>query len=470
MEKGNIRLYNTPDRKKVEFVPIEEGKVKMYSCGPTVYDYAHLGHFRAYVFVDVLKRVLKFNGFDLKTVMNITDVGHLTSDADTGEDKIEKAAREEEKDAWEISEYYTKDFFESMGKLNVEKADIICKATEHIEQMIELIKKLEENGYTYRTSDGIYYDTSKFEKYADFANLNLDELKEGVRIDANPEKRNPSDFALWKFSPDDKERQMEWDSPWGKGFPGWHIECSAMSMHYLGNTFDIHTGGVEHIPIHHTNEIAQAEGATGEKFVNYWLHNEHLLIDGKKMSKSKKNFYNMEDIEAKGFDPMAIRYLFLTAHYRSRVNFSWDSLETAEKTLNKLRDHVLEWKNEVDSESDDELLERYEQEFIDAINDDLNTTIALSTVWKLTRDEDVSEKDKLELILKFDQVLGLGLKEFEPGEMKKLSDEVKELIEKRDEFRERGKYYEADEIRKMLDRKFGVIIEDTENGTKWKRK
>jgi len=466
-----IRLYNTPARKKQVFKSIRKNEARMYICGPTVYDYAHIGHFFAYVFVDVLRRVLKFNGFKLKDQMNITDVGHLTSDADTGEDKVEKAAREKKMDAWKLAKYYTKDFFDAMEKLNVQKINIITKATDHIDQMIKLVQKMEKRGFTYKTSDGIYYDTSKFSGYADFAGLNLKELKTGARVEENPEKKNPTDFALWKFSPVEVRRQMEWDSPWGRGFPGWHIECTAMSMAYLGETYDIHTGGVDHINVHHTNEIAQAYGATGKKkFVNYWLHNNHLMVDGQKMSKSKQNFYNMADIEAKGFDPLALRYLFLTAHYRTRLNFTWESLEAAERTLDTLREHMVEWKkSKSKKKSDKEKIEFYNTEFLKAVNNDLNTPRALSLVWKLVREKKVNDKDKLKMLLKFDEVLGLRLKGVKPAR-KKLSDEVKNLVKKREEFRKAGKYQEADVIRKRLDKEFGVLLEDTAKGTKWKFK
>jgi len=469
MENIPIKLYNTATKRKETFKPLHAGQVGIYSCGPTVYDYAHIGHYRAYIFVDTLKRVMAFNGLKVKSVMNITDVGHLTSDADTGEDKVERAAREKKMSAWDVAEYYTKDFFDAMKKLNVERPDIVCKATDHIKQMIELIQRLEKEGYTYRTSDGIYYDTSKFKHYTDFARLNLQQLKEGARVEPNPEKINPSDFALWKFSPTGAKRQMEWSSPWGVGFPGWHIECSAMSMYYLGETFDIHTGGIDHIPVHHTNEIAQSEAAIGKKFVHYWLHNEFLLVNGEKMSKSKQNFYRMADVEAKGFDPLALRYLFLTAHYRSKINFTWESLEAAERALNVLREHVLELKGKT-KKSEDKRIELYETKFLKAMNDDLNTPAALSTVWELVRDKDIGDKDKLELLLKFDEVLGLGLKDLKPKKEGDLSEEVKDLLKRREDLRKHGKYQEADEIRKKLDEEFGIVVEDVSGGTKWKFK
>ena len=290
-----IKIFDTYTRKKRKFVPIEKGKVGIYCCGPTVYNYAHIGNLRTYVFEDVLRRVLEYNGFEVKHVMNITDVGHLTSDADTGEDKIEVGARREGKSAWEIADFYTKAFFRDIERLNILKPKIVCKATDHINEMIELIKKLEEKNYTYRTSDGIYYDTSKFKEYGKLSGMNFkdlnEKLKAGARIEFNPEKKNITDFALWKFSPKDKKRQMEWNSPWGIGFPGWHIECSTMSMKYLGEHFDIHCGGIDHIPIHHTNEIAQSEAATGKKFVNYWVHGAFLVLSKNiKMAKSGENF------------------------------------------------------------------------------------------------------------------------------------------------------------------------------------
>jgi len=473
MEKIPIKLFNTATRSKQALQPLKPGYVSMYSCGPTVYDYAHLGHFRAYTFVDTLKRVLAANGLKLKTVMNITDVGHLTSDADTGEDKMEKAAAEKKMSAWELAAFYTKDFFDAMKKLNVQRPDIVCKATDHIPQMIELVKKLEMKGYTYKTSDGIYFDTSKFKCYADFARLNMQQLQEGARVEPNPEKRNPPDFALWKFSPAGAKRQMEWDSPWnGKGFPGWHIECSAMSMHYLGSTFDIHTGGIDHIPVHHTNEIAQSEAATGKPFVKFWLHNEFLMVYDEKMSKSKKNFYNMADIEAKGADPLALRYLFLTAHYRSKLNFTWESLADAQRALETLRGRVLEFKADKvkPKSSDAKKAKTYEKEFMQAVNNDLNTPIALAVMWNAVRDASLAGRTKHGLLMRFDEMLGLRLKDVRPARKEMPSAEVKKLIKLREDFRKQGKYDEADEVRKRLDSEFGVLIEDTAEGTKWKPK
>jgi len=472
MQRIPLKFFNTATRKKQAFRPLKAGRVSMYSCGPTVYDYPHIGNLRAYVFVDTLKRVLAANGLKVKAVMNITDVGHLTSDADTGEDKMEKAAAEKSMSAWELAEYYTKDFFDAMRKLNIAQPDIVCKATDHVPQMIALVKKLEKKGYTYRTSDGIYFDTSKFRRYAEFARLNTKQLQEGARVEPNPEKRNPTDFALWKFSPAGAKRQMEWKSPWSTGFPGWHIECSAMGMRYLGSTFDIHTGGIDHIPIHHTNEIAQSEAATGRPFVRFWMHNEFVMVDGAKMSKSKKNFFNMADIEAKGVDPLALRYLYLTAHYRSKMNFTWDSLADAERALGPLRDRVLELTaSKMKSKpADAKMAKAYEAEFMRAVNNDLNTPIALAVMWKAVRDPMLGSKAKRSLLIKFDEVLGLRLKEVRPERKEKMPGEVGRLIRMREDFRKQGKYQEADEIRKRLDSEFGVLIEDTVKGTKWKRK
>ncbi len=460
-------------RKKHIFKPLKPGLVRMYSCGPTVYDYAHLGHFRAYVFVDVLKRALKFNGFRVKHVMNITDVGHLTSDADTGEDKVEKKAREEKKSAWDIAVFYTKDFFEAMHKLNVQDADKICKATDHINDMIKFVKKIESNSYTYRTSDGIYFDTSKLSSYGKLAGLDkkkIEELKPGARIRFSKEKKNVTDFALWKFSPKGAKRQMEWKSPWGLGFPGWHIECSVMGIKYLGEKFDIHTGGIDHIAIHHTNEIAQSEAATGKNSANFWLHNNFVMVNGEKMSKSKRNFFTMKDIEGKGFDPLALRYLFLTTHYRSKVNFTWKSLNAAQRTLLTLHEHMLLLKKSGKTKTKKNRVESYKKEFLKALNDDLNTSEALKVLWKLIRQEkNISNRDKRKLILEFDKVLGLRLREVK-AEKIKLSTVAKKLIAEREKARKQKDFAKSDKIRKQLEKKFNIILEDTQKGVKWKKK
>ncbi|OYT43681.1 MAG: cysteine--tRNA ligase [Candidatus Aenigmarchaeota archaeon ex4484_56] len=455
-----LKLYNTLTRKKEIFKPLKDNIVGLYSCGPTVYSYAHIGHFRTYIFVDTLKRVLRYNNYRVKHVMNITDVGHLTSDADTGEDKLEKEARIEKKNVWEIAEYYTKDFFNAMEKLNVEKPDIVCKATEHIQDMLKFIEKIEEKGYTYRTSDGIYFDTSKLDDYGKLARLNIKGLEKGKRVEFK-EKRNVTDFALWKFSPKDKKRQMEWESKWGVGFPGWHIECSAMSMKYLGEVFDIHTGGVDHIPIHHTNERAQAKAVIGKEFVRYWLHNELVMVDGEKMSKSKRNFLNMEDIEKRGFDPISLRYLFLATHYRAKLNFTLDSLKGSENALNTLRYHMLLLQRPDNEKSNVEKIKEYKKQFLEFINNDLNTPKAISLMWKLIRDEkEINNEDKYNLILDFDRIFGLKLEEVKSL---KLPDEIVKLVEEREKARKNRDWKEADKIREVLKKK-GYLIDDTPDG------
>jgi len=378
-----LKLYNTLTRKKEIFRPIKNKRVGIYTCGPTVYSYQHIGNLRSYVFADTLKRVLLYNGYKVKHVMNVTDVGHLTSDADTGEDKIEKAAQKEHKTAKEITNYYWKIFRDDFKKLNIIEPSIWCKATEHIKEQIELIKKLEKNGYTYKTSDGIYFDTSKFKNYGELAQLKKQKLQAGKRIELG-EKKNITDFALWKFSPSTSsgqaKRQQEWDSPWGIGFPGWHIECSAMSMKYLGEHFDIHTGGIDHIPIHHTNEIAQNEGATGHKVVNFWIHGNFLTSKGEKVSKSTGGLFTISELEKMGFKPLAYKYLVFTAHYRAPLEFSLKNLQKARESYERLKNIINENKNKM-------VDVKHLKEFEKAINNDLDMPRALSIVWKMIRDK-----------------------------------------------------------------------------------
>lgn len=459
-----MRLYNYLARKVEEFVPIDPPNVGLYTCGPTVYDFTHIGHARTYVFADILKRTLEFNGYKVKHVVNITDVGHLTSDSDTGEDKMEAGAAREKKSVWEVAQFYTDDFFKMLEELNIEKPDIFCKATDHIDEMIKLIESLQEKGFTYKITDGIYFDSSKFPDYGRLTGNTFTKLQEGLKAGARVEvvvgKKHPTDFALWKFSPSGAKRQMEWDSPWGKGFPGWHIECSAMSMKYLGNHFDIHTGGVDHVPIHHTNEIAQSEAATGKKFVNFWVEGEHLAVDGEKMSKSLGNFIRVADIAGKGYDPLALRYLFLTAHYRSKLNFTWDSLKASQNALDNLQKTVVDW--------DEPYIgcAQYEQDFFAALGDDLDTPEALAVLWKMTKDDTQPTASRHKTLLLMDEVLGLGL-----GEVKKvgLTGEQKELLNKREKLRSEGKWDEADEMRKLLEEE-GILVEDTPQGPKTRRK
>ncbi|MGB9676902.1 MAG: cysteine--tRNA ligase [Candidatus Bathyarchaeales archaeon] len=473
-ETAEIWLFNTLTRRKEKFVPIEKGKVKMYCCGPTVYWYAHIGNFRTYIFEDLLRRVFEFNGYKVEHVMNITDVGHLTSDADTGEDKIEVGAKRERKTAWEIAEFYTKAFFEDAERLNILKPTIVCKATDHIQDMIALIKRIEENGYTYIIDTGVYFDTSKLRDYGiltgmDFERLN-ESLKAGARVEFNPQKRNITDFGLWLFSPKDKKRQMEWDSPWGVGFPGWHIECSAMSMKYLGENFDIHCGGIDHIPIHHTNEIAQAEAATGKRLANYWLHGAFLVF-GKslRMAKSAGEIITVKNLVEDGYDPLAFRYLCLTAHYRSELVFTWESLSAAQKALFTLREHMRRFKENSKGEGGvkgNVKADEYRRAFLEAVNDDLNMPKALTVVWKLVREEkDLSDGEKYGLLLEFDRVLALDLEKEEV--LEKLPEKAEILIQRREEARKAKDWATADRIREQL-RAMGVIVEDTPQGVKWR--
>jgi len=471
---AQLKLFNTLTRRKEKFLPLEKGKVKIYTCGPTVYWFAHIGNFRTFIFEDILRRVLEYNGYQVTHVMNITDVGHLTSDADTGEDRIEIGARRERKSAWEIADFYAKAFFRDAERLNLLRPTIVCKATDHIQDMIALVKKLEEKGFTYIIDDGVYFDTSKLKDYGKLTGMNFDRLNEtlkaGARVEFNPQKRNITDFALWKFSPKDQKRQMEWDSPWGRGFPGWHLECSAMSMKYLGETFDIHCGGIDHIQVHHTNEIAQSEAATGKEFVRYWLHAAFLVLGKKmRMGKSEGNIITIQDIVDKGFDPLAFRYLCLTAHYKSQLEFTWESLEAAQKALFTLREHVRRLRESLGKEAKESGKKKvFQKMFLEAINDDLDMPKALSVVWNLVRSEEpLSSKEKYELLLEFDKVLGLDLaKEIRIEEMPK---EIEELIRKREEARKKRDWETADEIRKKL-HEMGIILEDTPEGVRWRRR
>lgn len=471
---ADLYLINSLTRKKEKFVPINPPKVGMYTCGPTVYDFATIGNFRTYTAADILYRTLKFDGYEVDYIMNITDVGHLTGDnlgnADTGEDRMEKAAEKQGKSAWDIAKIYTEAFLSDYEKLNLEKPKNFVKATDHIEDQINLVKQLEQKGLTYKTSDGIYFDTQVFEektgkKYGELSTL--DKIKAGARVKENPEKKNPRDFALWKFSPKDVKRQMEWDSPWGIGFPGWHIECSAMSMKYLGESFDVHVGGEDLRQTHHPNEIAQSEGSTGKLFVKYWLHAAFLQVDSKRMSKSLGNFYTVSDVEKKGFDPLSLRYLYLTAHYRDSLNFTWDSLGAAQNTLENLRKQVQGLKQSESrktlSEEKNEKLEGFRNKFIEAINDDLNTPQAIAIMWEFLK-SNVPAYDKYDSLMTFDEILGLNLSLVVKKETE-IPDEIIELVNKREKLRKDGKFDEADEIRKEILAR-GFLVEDAPEGPK----
>jgi cysteinyl-tRNA synthetase len=449
-----LRLFDTYSRSLCEFQPIHKKFVGMYACGPTVYDYAHIGNLRTYIFEDVLKRVLILNGYTVKHVVNITDVGHLVSDADEGEDKMEKGSKRTGKTAWEIAEIYTKAFKNDIERLNIIEPTIWCKATDHIQEQIELIRCIEKNSYTYRTQDGVYFDTSKLKNYGYLARLDIEGLQAGSRIDIG-EKRNVTDFALWKFSPKDQKRQMEWSSPWGTGFPGWHIECSAMSAKYLGSVFDIHCGGEDHIPIHHTNEIAQSEACYGTKLANFWMHGYFLQIDAEKMSKSAGGFLRLQSLIDKGYDPIAYRYFCFTGHYRAKLNFTWDGLDGAEKSFDRLRSLVHDLGDSGNIDRD------YIQRFMDQVNDDLNMPRALAVVWELLK-SNLTNGTKKATILEFDRVFGLGLGEWKPP-IGEVPESIKILVERRQSARKNKLWSEADAIRTEIFNA-GFEVEDTPDG------
>ncbi len=462
-----FRLYNTVTRSKDELAPIDPPNVGLYTCGPTVYNYAHVGNLRTYVFEDVLRRSLDRAGFEVRQVMNITDVGHLVSDADTGEDKMELGARREGRTAWEIAGFYADAFKTDCARLNILPPHIWCKATEHIAEMIALVARLEKNGFTYRIADGIYFDTSKFPEYGAVARLDKEGLKAGARVEVVKGKRNPTDFALWKFSPPDTKRQMEWDSPWGAGFPGWHIECSAMSMKYLGEQFDIHCGAVDHINVHHTNEIAQSEAATGKHpWVRWWVHGEFLVMDKGKMAKSAGAFLTLQALIDRGFDPLAYRYFLLQAHYRSQLVFSWGALEAAANGYRNLRETIAGLRAEAGPAA--EAPAEYAGRFDEAVSDDMNMPKALAALWECLRDSDLGAGDKLAFANYAEGVLGLDLGKVEAAGPVEVSAEVEELVHKRAEARANKDFAAADEIRDRV-AELGYEIEDKPGG-QWKVK
>lgn len=447
-----LTLYNTLTRQIEEFNPLHPDQVSLYTCGPTVYHYAHIGNLRTYVFEDSLRRVLQFNGYHVKHVMNITDVGHLTDDADSGEDKMEKGARREGKTAWEIAAFYTEAFFGDTKQLNILPAHIICKATDHIPEQIAQVQALTDKGFTYETSDGIYFDTTKLADYGKLARLSEQDLQAGSRVDMG-EKKNPHDFALWKFSPAGETRQMEWTAFGRPGFPGWHIECSAMSMKYLGNQFDIHCGGIDHIPVHHTNEIAQAEGITGQiPWVKYWLHGEHLQISGDKMAKSGDNFITLQTIIDHQITPLAYRYFLLQAHYRKQLQFNWEALTAAATGLANLKKEIqkLDLTGPEDAKA--------AVEFKAAINSDLNLAEALGLIWTYTKDRLIGQ----ELIARFDEVLGLDLLNNSALQID-ITPEAQTLLATRAQARANKDWLESDRLRDELT-KLGFTVKDTSDG------
>ena len=459
----SLKFYNTLTRRKEEFKPLQGNEVRIYSCGPTVYSYAHIGNFRAYIFMDTLRRVLKANGYDLKHIMNITDVGHLESDADEGEDKMEKAAKKENKDPYEIAAYYTDIFLRDMGRLNIGRPEIIAKATDHIPEMIEYVKILLQNGYAYETSKGIYFDISKLDKYPVLSNRNIDDQIAGARVDVDPEKRNPYDFALWIKAPEN--HIMKWESPWGLSYPGWHLECSTMGKKYLGEIFDIHTGGVDHIPTHHENEIAQSKGCTGHIPAKTWMHVEFLQVDGGKMSKSLGNVYTIDELQEKGIEPLAYRLFNFSAHYRTKLNFTFEIAISTQKALNRLREGYLLHLNS-DNQVDNNVIEEYKNRFMDAINDDLNMPLATGIMWEVARNN-VKSKQFADLLLEFDKILGLDLenskKYIDEQTNIELPEEIIELVNKRKLAREEKNWEESDRIRDILKEK-GYQVKDSKEG------
>jgi len=450
-----MKIYNTLTHQVEEFKPLVDSEVKMYACGPTVYDFSHIGHMRRYVGDDILVRVLKMDGYKVTHAMNITDVGHLTSDSDTGEDKMEKGAKKFGKSVWDIAKEFEEQFFDSEKLLNIIKPNPIMHATDFIKEQILLIQRLEKKDFTYIIeNDGVYFDTAKFPDYFKLSRQDPRELKAGARVDFVEGKKNVTDFALWKFSPKNEKRQMEWESPWGIGFPGWHIECSAMSMNALGETLDIHTGGIDHINIHHSNEIAQSEGATGKQFVKYWVHYAFLQVDSQKMSKSLGNFYTVQDIVKKGYDPLALRYLYLQTHYRQEMNFTFEALEAAQNALNRLRKEISTYGQASNP------IQEYEDQFKAAINDDLNMPKALSVLWEVVR-SDKSNSEKAATVLKFDEVFGLSLGDSRSiiQEETKVPQEVKTMLNEREALRKEKKFAEADKIREKII-EMGYKVED----------
>jgi cysteinyl-tRNA synthetase len=458
-----IKLHNTLGRVKEEFTSINSNEVGLYTCGPTVYDFAHIGNLRTYIFADVLKRVLMYNGYTVKHVMNITDVGHLTSDADTGEDKLEKGAKREKKSVWDLAKFYTDAFIIDMGKLNLLKPDVMPKATDHIAEQIAIIQELENKGFTYDAPEAVYFDVSKFPEYTKLSGQKLEDKLTAVRgeVVEDKSKRHPADFALWfkragKFA----DHVMHWESPWGDGFPGWHIECSAMSVKYLGQPFDIHTGGIDHVPVHHSNEIAQSEAAFGKPLAHYWVHAEFLLINEGRMGKSEGNFLTLSSITEKDISPLAFRYLILGSHYRSKLNFTWEGLQGAQNALKKLYQDISIYESPRDG------LPEYEEAFLEAVNDDLNTAKALAVIWDMIK-SGAHSGNKLASLIKFDQVLGLNIKQnWEAGHI--VPNSIKKMAQERDEARAAKDFAKSDKIRLEIEAA-GYLVEDATGGTRLKK-
>lgn len=458
----DIYLTNTLTAKKEKFIPIDPKVVTIYSCGPTVYKDATIGNMRTNIFQDVLRRMLRYNGYELKHVMNITDVGHLVSDGDDGEDKMIKSAKEEHKTPMQIAKHYTELFFQDLNDLSIETPEIICNATDHIPEMLAYVKKLLANGYAYETSTAIYFDVDQLDDYGILSGIKIDQQQSGARVEVDPEKRNPYDFALWIKAPEN--HLMKWDSPWGPSYPGWHIECSAMGQKYLGDEFDIHTGGIDLIPTHHENEIAQSKGNTGKIPAHYWLHGEYLLINGGKMSKSLHNVYLIKDIKEKGYDPLVYKLFCYSCHYRNKLNFTWEGIEASAKSLQRMRMGYQMQEKGLDHlcSEEKEKLVQLEQKFHEAINDDMNMPLAMSYVWEAIRFEKKSP-EVAKLLMKFDQILGLKIDQEELPKTETIPEEVLALVEQRKQARQNKDWAKADELRDQISGK-GYDIKDTKEG------
>ncbi len=450
-----IYFYNSLTRKKEEFNPIKSGQAGLYTCGPTVYNSPHIGNFIPYIYWDILKRFLISQGYKVKHIMNITDVGHLVSDADEGEDKMEKAKKREGKSAWEIADHYIKIFASDAKKLNILAPSQTLRATKTIKEQIDFVKILDKKGFLYKTSDGLYFDTSKIKDYGILGNLQNVDLQAGARVEINKEKKNPTDFAVWKFSPIGSQRDMEWDSPWGKGFPGWHLECSVMSRMTLGDTFDIHTGGMDHLTVHHPNEMAQSEAVTGKQQANYWLHNAFMKVDGQRMGKSLNNFYTLDDLEKKEISPLAYRYLLLQNYYRTPLNFSWESIAAAQTGLQNIVKNIAAF------DKAGKVKEKYLADFYSALSDDLNTAKALAVLQQLLASTEDSGQ-RLATVYKMDEVLGLDLKKLREQALQ-IPKEAKILLKQREMARKNKDYKLSDDLRQKL-ADLGVEVEDTVQG------
>ena len=467
----SFNVYNTMTGNKDEFVPYKEGKVGMYTCGPTVYNYAHIGNLRTYVFEDVLKKSLEYESYKVKHVMNVTDVGHLQSDGDEGEDKMALGASREHKTVWEIAKFYEDAFFDDCTKLNIKKPTVVCRATEHIQDMIDFIIKLQEKGYTYVSNGNVYFEIDKFEDYTKLANISIDELVAGSRIEIDPNKKNPLDFVLWFTNSKFSNQIMQWESPWGKGFPGWHLECSAMSVKYIGEYLDIHCGGVDHIAIHHTNEIAQSEGVLGHKWVKYWMHAEFLVVDNGKMSKSTGEFLTLAKLEKEGYSPLDYRYFCLQSKYRKQLLFSFESLNEAKKGYKKLKERIATILTSIDGKDEisGEKVSIYKEKFSFCISDDLNIANALTVLFDVLKDDELNNKEKGILIEDFDKIFSLDLMKVQNEDTDVDVELIKRLIIERAEARTSKNWARADEIRnEFID--MNIELLDTKEGTTWKVK